>query len=98
MKGFKVGDEVEYTAGLDKNNHGLYVVDNSLINKIYIIEEIDKNGWIWSSKFPNPYCATRNRSNKFTESRILQKNFHNPFVFKISTRQLRSEKLEEIGL
>ena len=80
---FKLGDEVEC-----KKNLQHFIIDKVLESGIYIIEEVNKDGWIWSSKFPNPYYATG----------FLEKNFHNPMLFKISSRQLRSEKLEEIGL
>ena len=58
------------------------------MGRFFIIEEVKEKGWIWSSQFPNPYLI----------SDPTHKNFHNPNKFKISTRQTRNQKLEEIGI
>jgi hypothetical protein len=57
-------------------------------SRCFIVEEVRENGWIWSSQFPYAYQI----------GDPSRKNFHNANRFKISTRQTRNQKLEDLGI
>jgi hypothetical protein len=70
---FKIGEEISYK--------------ESYTNDVFIIEDIDADGWIWSSNF---YSPTYNNNGK------LVRNYHNPSYFKKTDCQLRQDKLDSI--
>jgi hypothetical protein len=63
-------------------------------NRTYIVEEINNStGWIWSKDFG--YCEG---DFNFFGPRNKYKRFRSPNGFRLSKKQIRENKLKELGL